>query len=57
METGDYRIRLTGAGDDAVIYDSGTVSLADGGDYIIAATNNVAANSAKFTRYSASERR
>lgn len=46
VETGDYRIRLTGAGDDAVIYDSGTVSLADGGDYIIAATNNVAANSA-----------
>ena len=46
VENGDYRIRLTGAGDDAVVYDSGTVSLADGGDYIIAATNNVAANSA-----------
>jgi hypothetical protein len=46
VETGDYRIRLTGAGDDVVVYDSGTVSLADGGDYIIAATNNVAANSA-----------
>jgi len=46
VETGDYRIRLTGAGDDAVIFDSGTVSLADGDDYIIAATNNVAANSA-----------
>ena len=45
VEAGDYRIRLTGAGDDAVVYDSGTVSLADGGDYIIAATNNVAANS------------
>lgn len=46
VENGDYRIRLTGAGDDAVVYDSGTVSLADGGDYVIAATNNVAANSA-----------
>ncbi|MDV6317227.1 DUF4397 domain-containing protein [Idiomarina sp. HP20-50] len=44
VEAGDYRIRLTGAGDDAVVYDSGTVSLADGGDYIIAATNNVSAN-------------
>lgn len=44
VEAGDYRIRLTGAGDDTVVYDSGTVSLADGGGYIIAATNNVSAN-------------
>lgn len=44
VEAGDYRIRLTGVGDDTVVYDSGTVSLADGGDYIIAATNNVSAN-------------
>ncbi|ASG66689.1 hypothetical protein CEW91_11325 [Idiomarina piscisalsi] len=44
VPAGDYRVRLTAAGESTAVYDSGTLALADGGDYVIAATNNTAAN-------------
>jgi len=41
VPAGDYQIRITPAGDPAtVVYDSGTVALADGADLLIAAVNN-----------------
>ncbi|MFD3397223.1 CHRD domain-containing protein [Alteromonas macleodii] len=41
VPAGDYQIRITPAGETTVVYDSGTVNLADGADLLIAATNNV----------------
>ena len=42
VAAGDYQIRITAAGDSsAVVYDSGTVALADGADLLIAAIENV----------------
>ncbi len=38
VPAGDYRVRVTGAGDSAVIYDSGTLSLAAGVEYIAVAS-------------------
>ncbi|RUO37694.1 hypothetical protein CWE13_07025 [Aliidiomarina shirensis] len=43
---GDYQIRITVAGDpEALVFDSGEVSLPDGADLFVTATPNVAANS------------
>jgi hypothetical protein len=42
VEAGDYQIRITVAGDSsAVVFDSGTVTLAAGADLLIAAIENV----------------
>ncbi|TQV73588.1 DUF4397 domain-containing protein [Aliikangiella marina] len=42
VPAGDYQIRITPAGDAAtVVYDSGTITLPDGGDFTIAAVTNV----------------
>lgn len=49
VPAGDYRIRITAAGDMDVVYDSGTVNLADGADLLIAATNNVATGDSPVT--------
>lgn len=49
VTAGDYRIRVTLAGEQTAIYDSGTLSLADGGDYVVAATNNTAAGDSPLT--------
>lgn len=41
VPTGDYQIRITAAGNSAaVVYDSGTINLADGADLVIAAVEN-----------------
>lgn len=49
VPAGDYRVRLTPAGETTVVYDSGTLPLADGGDYIVAATNNVSTGESPVT--------
>ncbi|GGW95629.1 CHRD domain-containing protein [Alteromonas halophila] len=49
ITAGDYRIRITPAGETDVVYDSGTVNLADGADLLIAATNNVATGDSPVT--------
>ncbi len=49
VPAGDYRIRITAAGDTNVVYDSGTVELADGADLLIAATNNVSTGDSPVT--------
>lgn len=49
VPAGDYRVRLTPAGETTVVYDSGTLPLADGGDYIVAATNNVTTGESPVT--------
>ncbi|RUO76034.1 DUF4397 domain-containing protein [Idiomarina seosinensis] len=41
VNAGDYRVRLTPAGETTVVYDSGTLPLADGGDYVVSATDDV----------------
>lgn len=38
VDAGDYRVRVTLAGDDAVIFDSGSVALASGVDYMLIAS-------------------
>ena len=43
VPAGDYRIRITPTGVDTVVFDSGTVALADGADLLIAATQSFAA--------------
>jgi len=49
VAAGDYRIRVTPAGDSAtILFDSGTVSLADGDDLFIAAVPNTADESTVF---------
>jgi hypothetical protein len=43
VPAGDYQVRVTVAGDsDAIVFDSGTVSLIDGDDLLIAAVENTA---------------
>ncbi len=49
VPAGDYRIRITAAGMTDVLYDSGTVNLADGADLVVAATQSVAAGDAPVT--------
>ncbi|WP_088328946.1 CHRD domain-containing protein [Lacimicrobium sp. SS2-24] len=46
---GDYQIRITPAGSEDVVYDSGTVNLPDGADLMIAATTNVGSGSSPVT--------
>jgi hypothetical protein len=40
VPAGDYRIRVTPAGDDTVVFDSGTVAVAEGADLIVAAVDS-----------------
>lgn len=41
VSAGDYQVRITLAGDsDTVVYDSGTITLPNGADYLIAAVEN-----------------
>lgn len=49
VPAGDYQIRITPAGSMDVVYDSGTVNLADGADLVIAATNNTGTGDAPVT--------
>lgn len=49
VPSGDYRIRVTPAGETDVVFDSGTVSLTDGANLLIAATNNVGAGTSPVT--------
>ena len=49
VPAGDYQIRITPAGETTVVYDSGTVNLADGADLLIAATNNVGTGDSPVT--------
>ncbi|MGB3726966.1 MAG: DUF4397 domain-containing protein [Glaciecola sp.] len=42
VPAGDYQIRITASGTTTVVYDSGAVTLADGADLLITATENVA---------------
>lgn len=49
MPAGDYRIRITAAGETDVVYDSGTVNLADGADLMVAATNSVSPGDSPVT--------
>jgi hypothetical protein len=41
VPAGDYQIRITPAGSTTVVFDSGSLSLADGSDLLISATQNV----------------
>lgn len=41
VPSGDYQIRITPAGADTLVFDSGTVSLASGENLVVAATTNV----------------
>ena len=41
VPAGDYQIRITPSGSTAVVFDSGSLSLADGSDLLISATQNV----------------
>ena len=43
VPAGDYQIRITPAGDSTVVFDSGTLPLADGADLLVMATQSVAA--------------
>ncbi|OJF68305.1 hypothetical protein BK026_05615 [Alteromonas sp. V450] len=49
VTAGEYQIRITVAGETTVVYDSGTVSLDNGADLLIAATNNVGAGDSPVT--------
>ena len=49
VEAGDYRVRLTPVGETTVVYDSGTITLPDGSDYIVAATDNTATGDSPVT--------
>ncbi|AWL11603.1 hypothetical protein HMF8227_01122 [Saliniradius amylolyticus] len=46
---GDYRVRITPAGADTVVFDSGTINLADGADLMVAATDNTGAGDSPVT--------
>jgi hypothetical protein len=41
VPAGDYQIRITPAGATTVVFDSGTLSLAEGSDLLVSATQNV----------------
>ncbi|MEW9797012.1 CHRD domain-containing protein [Alteromonas sp. CYL-A6] len=49
VPAGDYRIRITPAGDTTVVFDSGTVPLPDGADLLVAATNNTGTGDSPVT--------
>ncbi|NVK55521.1 MAG: DUF4397 domain-containing protein [Alteromonadaceae bacterium] len=49
VPAGDYQIRITPAGSTDVVFDSGTVTLADGADLLVAATNNVGSGDSPVT--------
>ena len=49
VPAGDYQIRITPAGETTVVYDSGTVNLADGAALLIASTNNVGTGDSPVT--------
>ncbi len=49
VPAGDYRIRITAAGETDVVYDSGTVTLEDGADLLVAATNSVSPGDSPVT--------
>ncbi|MDC8832441.1 DUF4397 domain-containing protein [Alteromonas gilva] len=49
VPAGDYQIRITPAGSTDVVFDSGTVALADGADLLVAATNNVGSGDSPVT--------
>jgi len=50
VAAGDYRIRVTAAGDpDAVVFDSGTITLNDGNDLTIAALPNTSGGAAAIS--------
>lgn len=49
VPAGDYQIRITPAGETTVVYNSGTVNLADGADLLIAATDNVGTGDSPVT--------
>ncbi|RXJ74031.1 hypothetical protein CS022_05125 [Veronia nyctiphanis] len=46
LPQGDYRIRVTGAGSKAVLFDTGSVPLASGDDWLLTAIENVYPGSA-----------
>jgi len=41
VPAGDYRVRITPAGSTAVVYDSGTINLADGVEYVAIAADDI----------------
>lgn len=49
VPAGEYRIRITPAGSMDVVFDSGTVALADGADLLVAATNNTGSGDSPVT--------
>ncbi len=50
VAAGDYQVRVTPAGDaSTVVFDSGTIPLADGDDLVIAAVNNTATGDAPIS--------
>ncbi|MBN7825176.1 CHRD domain-containing protein [Bowmanella dokdonensis] len=49
VPAGDYRVRVTPAGAMDVVFDSGTLSLTDGFDAMVTATDNVGAGSSPVT--------
>ncbi|MBN7819895.1 DUF4397 domain-containing protein [Bowmanella yangjiangensis] len=49
VSAGDYQVRITPAGSQDVVFDSGTVSLSDGLDAMVTATDNVGAGTSPVT--------
>ncbi len=49
VPAGDYQIQITPSGSKAPLFDSGTVTLAEGADLLIAATENVTTGDAPVT--------
>lgn len=49
VPAGEYRVRITASGALDVVFDSGTLTLPDGADLLVAATDNVGAGDAPVT--------
>lgn len=49
VPAGDYQIRITPAGSTTVVFDSGSIGLADGADLLVAATENVTTGQSPVT--------
>ena len=49
VTAGDYQIRITPAGAQDVVFDSGSISLTDGADLLVMATQNVATGTSPVT--------
>ena len=49
VPAGEYRIRITAAGETDVVFDSGAVTLEDGADLLVAATNSVSPGDSPVT--------